>query len=573
MLAAEPCPDGCLPVGLPPSLAGEGRAGACSLPDSHSQMLTSADATGASLSAPADLGVFAVCIYWGGGIGRIWESLSQGAGHPRPALFSHIYPANCLPDTGSLVPLPDLQGPFHPVPSPACLSGQARCIPCVPASWAFTDPSIFQALEYTPAGLPSLASPWSPCLVPEPQLHARPHTDNLHCILSPAALRRANANPLLQMGKLRQERQAIAQGYFMRLGCRDSNPVLPDWEAHLKPGCSTSLPGPPPPWTNHPLDFCGRHILSAAFHPKLPGSLFSAHVAPPLMGILPAKAWVLPRLPWDRSTNGVLGRRRGPGGICARNSHSVHAALAFKDHWGLQRLGLLDEGFQGVCSQEGVSHVGFLDLIYSGPRARRCAGATLGLCQAPLLLRAQQKGTGEKQGVRLVWLVTNTPGLLPVCPPGGPRGACGLLAPALPALCPAHPCILASSQLLLFLGVYISGLGDQERWNPVRPKAGLPGSWWVLGAKGGNEVEAASLCGDNVNPCLSGQEEGMDEECKGALAEVWGGPGQKETVLGKRWPMPHSLASCPSSYLLFLPGPVWGSSFWGLAQTGQGLGI
>lgn len=52
----------------------------------------------------------------------------------------------------------------------------------------------------------------------------------------------------------------------------------------------------------------------------------------------------------------------------------------------------------------------------------------------------------------------------------------------------------------------------------MRPEAELPGSWWVLGAKGGNEVEAALLCGDNVNSCLSGQEEGMDEEWKGALA-------------------------------------------------------
>lgn len=52
----------------------------------------------------------------------------------------------------------------------------------------------------------------------------------------------------------------------------------------------------------------------------------------------------------------------------------------------------------------------------------------------------------------------------------------------------------------------------------MRPEAELPGSWWVLGAKGGNEVEAALLCGDNVNSCLSGQEEGMDGEWKGALA-------------------------------------------------------
>lgn len=57
---------------------------------------------------------------------------------------------------------------------------------------------------------------------------------------------------------------------------------------------------------------------------------------------------------------------------------------------------------------------------------------------------------GVKQGVRLVWLVTNAPGLLPVWPLGSPTGCCGLLAPALPALCLTYPCILGSSQFLPF---------------------------------------------------------------------------------------------------------------------------
>lgn len=66
--------------------------------------------------------------------------------------------------------------------------------------------------------------------------------------------------------------------------------MLPGWEALI-----LTLSSPPPflvlprPQTNHPLDFCGRHIMSAAFHPKLPDSLFSAHVAPPRMGIFPEK--------------------------------------------------------------------------------------------------------------------------------------------------------------------------------------------------------------------------------------------------------------------------------------------
>lgn len=42
-------------------------------------------------------------------------------------------------------------------------------------------------------------------------------------------------------------------------------------------------------------------------------------------------------------------------------------------------------------------------------------------------------------------------------------------------------------------------------------KQGCQGHGGVLGAKGGNEVDAACGLGDNVNPCLSGQEEGMND--------------------------------------------------------------
>lgn len=94
--------------------------------------------------------------------------------------------------------------------------------------------------------------------------------------------------------------------------------------------------------------------------------------------------------------------------------------------------------------------------------------------RVPLLLRAQEKGTGEKQGVRLVWLVTNAAGFLPVCLPGGPRGACGLLAPALPSLCPLTP---ATQPLLGFL----EGLHPRAgRSREERPRE----TWWGAGNKG-----------------------------------------------------------------------------------------
>lgn len=80
---------------------------------------------------------------------------------------------------------------------------------------------------------------------------------------------------------------------------------------------------------------------------------------------------------------------------------------------------------------------------------RRACPSDFPWARIPLLLRAQEKGTGEKLGVRLVWLVTNAAGFLPVCPPGGLRGACGLLTPALPSLCPLTP---ASQPLLSFSG-------------------------------------------------------------------------------------------------------------------------
>lgn len=47
---------------------------------------------------------------------------------------------------------------------------------------------------------------------------------------------------------------------------------------------------------------------------------------------------------------GHRGGRGGRGRICARDGHPIHPALAFKDHQGLQRLGLLGAGLLG-CLQ------------------------------------------------------------------------------------------------------------------------------------------------------------------------------------------------------------------------------
>lgn len=145
------------------------------------------------------------------------------------------------------------------------------------------------------------------------------------------------------------------------------------------------------------------------------------------------------------------------GGICARNGRLGHTALAFKDHWGLQRLGLLEGGLSGclqprkgsgmedslpsavtaVGREMGWGHPGIC--LLQDPRLptpERALPFRCPLCQAPLLLGAQEKRTGEKQGGRLVWLVTNAPGLLPVCPLGSPREAAA--QPPCPPCC--QPC-------------------------------------------------------------------------------------------------------------------------------------
>lgn len=64
--------------------------------------------------------------------------------------------------------------------------------------------------------------------------------------------------------------------------------------------------------------------------------------------------------------------------------------------------------------------------------------------------------------MHLVWLVTNAPGLLPVCLPGSPRGACSLLAPALPTLCPTHPCILNPLSFSPSSGLHFRAGGWEE---------------------------------------------------------------------------------------------------------------
>lgn len=188
----------------PSSFSGQrGQTGACSHPHSHSQALISADATGASLSAPAGLGVPAVCMS-----GRKYrENLGEplmGAGGPKAGFVQPCLPCQLPPRHRIPGALPDPQGPFHPAPPPACLSSQAPCTPCIPASRAFPDLSILQAPLLGPP-------PWPPCccfrsLSP----HCMPGPIPRTYIPSPAALGRGNAKPLLQMDKQRLESQVIA---------------------------------------------------------------------------------------------------------------------------------------------------------------------------------------------------------------------------------------------------------------------------------------------------------------------------------------------------------------------------
>lgn len=117
----------------------------------------------------------------------------------------------------------------------------------------------------------------------------------------------------------------------------------------------------------------------------------------------------------------------------------------------------------------------------------------------------------------------------------------------LPALRPAHPCTLGSSQLLPFLGVFISGLGGGKKLDLVRPKAGLHGG--VAGARGENEVGAGwpGVWGTRLSPAsVASRKEGVRAYRRGR----W-----QEEALGKRQRMPHPLPSRPSSYPLLVLGP------------------
>lgn len=193
------------------------------------------------------------------------------------------------------------------------------------------------------------------------------------------------------------------------------------------------------------------------------------------------------------------GGEAGGGGICARNGHPVHTALASRGHWGLQKLGLLEGRLLGCLQPRKGSVVG--DILPSSVDARG-SGDGLGpprhlLAPQPLPAHTKEglalqmppvpgpsapQGPGEEdgveQGVHLVRLVTDASGLLPVWPPGSPTGGCSLLAPALPALCPTHACVLDSSQLLPFRSGRSGEVGPSE----VRSRAASV--WWGAGSKG-----------------------------------------------------------------------------------------
>lgn len=99
------------------------------------------------------------------------------------------------------------------------------------------------------------------------------------------------------------------------------------------PALSTSPPGPPPPGTNRPLDFCGtycrQHFIPSCQAPS------SWHMWLPTSGWVSSqqRAWVLPRLLRGRNTNVGHwgGGQRGKAGDLCQAWSPFHPALGFKD--------------------------------------------------------------------------------------------------------------------------------------------------------------------------------------------------------------------------------------------------
>ena len=80
----------------------------------------------------------------------------------------------------------------------------------------------------------------------------------------------------------------VARGHSINRGAEIQTPPClarkPSTLSQRSPPTSLVLTAP---WIS-----AGRHVLSAVSHPKLLGSLSSAHVARPLTGVPQPKAWV-----------------------------------------------------------------------------------------------------------------------------------------------------------------------------------------------------------------------------------------------------------------------------------------
>ena len=188
--------------------------------------------------------------------------------------------------------VPRSMGPQVPLPDQAPLSSPFSPSPSSPRAFLASAPLHTLCSSYCASPVPPTSpflAPLLPLPVPEPPQHARPElsTSITSSVTSSPGERQGQPPFTDEETEAREASDCPRSLHQLRVqGLEPTTAYL--GSPYLSWVLSNSLPGLLPTGLTTPWISAGRHVLSAAFHPKLPGSLSSAHAAPRRMGILPA---------------------------------------------------------------------------------------------------------------------------------------------------------------------------------------------------------------------------------------------------------------------------------------------